>query len=241
MKRESLKAEKRIIAGKQVKKLRRKGILPANIFGKNFASTQVQLPLKEFVEVFSKVHETGLIDLEVGSETHPVLIKNVQVHPLEYTPIHADFYRVNLKEKVKTAIPIVSIGEPKAVTDKIGVLLQTLNEIEVEALPTDLPEHFEVNVEGLAQVDDNITLEDLKIPTGVTVLTEGTPTIFRIDDLVSEAAEELAAEEEAAAEAAADEGADATAEKAEGEEGKEESGESGSTEEAKADAEKSSE
>ena len=142
MKRESLTAEKRTVAGKKVKKLRKEGILPANIYGKNFASEQVQLPLKDFVEVFDKVHETGLVDLLVGKETYPVLIHNVQIHPLDYTPIHADFYKVNLKEKVKTAIPVVSIGEAKAVTDKVGVLLQTLNEIEVEALPTDLPEHF---------------------------------------------------------------------------------------------------
>lgn len=212
MKREELAAEKRTISGKNVKRLRKDGILPANIYGKSFTSLQVQLPLKEFSTIYNKVHETGLIDLKVDGDTLPVLIHNVQVHPATYEPIHADFYKVNLKEKVHTAIPVVPTGEPKAVTDKIGALLQTLNEVEVEALPADLPENFEVNVEPLAAVDEQITVEQLKVPTGVTIITEPSQVVFRIDNLVSEEAEELAAEEEAAAEAASEEAAAETGE-----------------------------
>ncbi len=212
MKRENLKAEKRTVSGKKVKQLRKSGILPANIYGRNIESQAVQLPLKEFTNIFKIVHETGLVDLELDGKTHPVLIHNVQVHPMTYEPIHADFFQVNMKEKVKTSIPIVVVGEPKAVTDKIGVLLQTLSEIEIEALPADLPENVEVNVENLAQVDDSITLEQIKIPAEVTLLTDATQTVVRIGELVSQEAEELAAEEEAAAEAAAEEGAEGTAE-----------------------------
>lgn len=222
MKRENLKAEKRTISGKKVKQLRRDGILPANIYGKNIESEAVQLPLKEFNTIFKIVHETGLVDLELDGKVHPVLIHNVQVHPMTYEPIHADFFQVNLKEKVKTSIPIVSVGEPKAVTDKIGVLLQSLSEVEIEALPADLPENIEVNVESLAAVDDHILLENIKIPAEVTLLTDASQTVFRIGELVSQEAEELAAEEEAAAEAASEEAAEETAaeegEKTEGEE-----------------------
>lgn len=207
MKRENLKAEKRIISGKKVKQLRREGILPANVYGNAIESQQVQLPLKEFKTIFKIVHETGLVDLELDGKTHPVLIHNVQVHPMTYEPIHADFFQVNMKEKVKTSIPIVGIGEPKAVTDKLGVLLQTLSEVEIEALPADLPENIEVDVEHLANVDDSILLEQIKIPTEVTLLTDASQTVFRIGELVSQEAEELAAEEEAAAEEAAEEGA----------------------------------
>lgn len=212
MKRESLKAEKRTITGKKVKHLRREGILPANIFGKGMTSQSLQLPLKEFRAVYDKVHETGLVDLTIGSESYPVLIQNIHVQPMTHTPLHADFFKVNLKEKVKATIPIVGLGEPKAVTDKIGVLLQSLSEVEVEALPTDLPENLEISVEGLAQIDDSLTIADLKVPTGVEVMAEPAEMIFRIGELVSEEAEELAAEEEAAAEAASEEGAAETGE-----------------------------
>ena len=204
-KRETLKAFKRTVLGKKVKALRKEGLLPANMFGKGIKSLSVQLPLKDFQQVFNKVHETGLVDLEVEGENHPILIQNVQIHPITHLPLHADFFKVNLKEKVKAMIPLVSIGEPKAVTDKIGVLLQTLSEVEVEALPADLPEHIEVNVEGLKNLDESISVGDLKVPAGVEILAESHELVFRIGELVSEEAEELAAEEEAAAEAAAEE------------------------------------
>lgn len=204
MKRESLSAEKRTITGKQVRHLRREGILPANLFGKGLKSTSLQLPLKSFQEIYKKVHETGLVDLEVEKEIHPILIQNVQINPSTHEPIHADFFQVNLKEKVKASIPIIAVGEPKAVTDKVGVLLQPLSEIEVEALPADLPEHIEVNVEKLAQIDESISVDELKAPAGVELMAEPTEMVFRIGELVSEEAEELAEEEAAEAEAASD-------------------------------------
>ena len=219
MKREKLSAEKRTVTGKQVRKLRKEGILPANIYGKGFESTHIQMPLVDFVEVYKKAHETGLVDLEVNGETLPVLIHHVQIHPMTYIPVHADFYKVNLKEKVKASIPIVAIGEAKAVTDKIGVLLQVLNEVEIEALPADLIENIEVNVQGLAAIDDNILLESVKLPAEVTLITDPSQMMFQIGELVSQEAEELAAEEEAAAEAASEE-AVAEGEKSEGEEEK---------------------
>ncbi len=205
MKRESLKVEKREVVGKKVKHLRRNGILPANMFGKGVKSQSLQLALKDFEEIYKKVHETGLVDLSIGSEVHPILIQNVQIHPITHTPIHADFFKVNLKEKVRASIPIIAVGEPKAVSEKIGVLLQPLSEVEVEALPADLPENLEINVEKLVAIDDNLTIADLKAPNGVEILAEPHEMIFRIDELVSEAAEELAAEEEAEAQAASEE------------------------------------
>ncbi len=206
MKRASLIAEKRTITGKKVKHLRREGILPANMFGKGMKSTSLQLPLKEFQKVYDEVHETGLVDLTVDKETHPVLIQNIHTQPITHVPLHADFFKVNLKEKVKASIPVIGIGEPKAVTDKIGVLLQSLSEVEVEALPADLPENIEISVEGLSQIDDSLTVADLKVPSGVEIMAEPAEMIFRIAELVSEEAEELAAEEEAASEAASEEG-----------------------------------
>jgi len=207
MKREELKADVRTISGKQVKHLRREGVTPANIFGKNFTSVSIQIPVKDFEPVYTKVHETGLVDLAVGKDVYPVLIHNVQRHPISGDVIHVDFYKVNLKEKVKTSIPVIGIGEAKAEKDKIGALMQSLNEVEVEALPAELPENIEINVEHLAEIDDHILVSDIKAPSGVEILTSPDSTIFRITELVSQEAEELEALEEAEAEAAAEEGA----------------------------------
>src|SRR3990167_8169294 len=183
MKRPLLTTELRNVLGKKVKKLRREGILPANVYGKDLNSTAIQVKLADFQTVYKEVGETGLVDLKVNDETRPVLIKNINIDFRSRTPLNADFYQVNLKEKVKTMVPIVLIGEAKAVTEKVGLLLQQLNEIEVEALPEELPENIEVNVENLAAVDEQITVADLKAPSGVTLLADEGQTVARIGEL----------------------------------------------------------
>lgn len=203
MKRESLKVEKRTISGKKVKKLRRDGILPANVYGKEMKSASVQLPVADFLNVYRQVHETGLVDLSVDGQTLPVLIHSVQIDPRTQTPLHADFFKVNLKEKITAKVPVVALGEPKAVTDKIGLLEQPVAELEVEALPTDLPEKIEVNVEGLAQVDEQILVSDIKIPEGVAVLNEPSQVVFKVGELVTREMEAEIAAAEAEAQAAA--------------------------------------
>ena len=205
MKREKLSVEKRKILGKKVKKLRREGILPANIYGKDIKSIAVQAALKDFDKVFKEAGETGLVDIMVGSQTIPVLIHNAQTDYLG-NYLHADFYKVNLKEKVKTMVPISIIGEPKAAVDKVGLLMNILSEIEVEALPEQLPENIEINVENLALVDEQITVDDIKAPEGVSILTDPSQVIVKIGALVSKEAEELAAQEAAQAEEAKAEG-----------------------------------
>lgn len=186
MKHPELKAEARTTLGKQVKKLRREGILPANVYGKALSSVAVQVKSSEFETIFKEVGETGLIDLVLNSEKRPVLVKNIQWNFRNNMPLHADFYQVNLKEKVKSMVPLVVIGEPKAVADKLGMLLTSKSEVEVEALPESLPEHIEVDVTPLAALGDQITVGDLKAPEGVTILDEAEQVVAQIGELVVE-------------------------------------------------------
>lgn len=201
MKHEKLKVEKRKVLGKNVKKLRRDGVLPANVYGKDIKSTAVQLPTKEFSTVYAQAGETGLVDLTLEGTIIPVLIQNVYKN-FRGSYLHADFFKVNLKEKVKANIPLEVIGEPKAVTEKIGILMNIISEVEVEALPTELPEKIEVNVEHLTNIDDQITVADLKVSAEVTVLTDPNQVVSKIGELVTKEAQEQAAQEAAAAEAA---------------------------------------
>ena len=212
MKREKLAVEKRKVLGKKVKKLRREGVLPANVYGKDIKSVSVQVAQKEFDKVFKEAGETGLVDLQLDGKILPVLIHNVQTDYLG-NKLHADFFQVNLKEKVKTMVPIVIVGEPKAVIDKVGLLMQIISEVEVEALPEELPENIEVNVEPLVAVDEQVAVSDLKIAKDVVILTDPTQVVVKISKLVSKEAEELAAEEAAASEEAkAEAGEEAPAE-----------------------------
>lgn len=202
MKRFKLAVEKRKVLGKKVAKLRKEGLFPANIYGKGVKSLSVQVPYKDFEKVYKEAGETGIVDIEVAGEVRPALIHNVQQDYYKHLLLHADFFQVNLKEKVKTMVKVVVVGEPKAVSEKLGLLMQTLAEVEIEALPTDLPDKIEVNVEPLAILDAQITVDEIKAPTGVTILTDASQVVAKIGSLISKEAAEQAAAEAAAAEAA---------------------------------------
>lgn len=186
MKRQQLKAEERKILGKKIKKLRREGLLPANVYGKNLSSIAIQVALSDFDRVYKEAGETGLVDLNINGATKPVLIKNLQMNYHSNIPLHADFYQVNLKEKVKTVVPVVLEGEPKAVTDKLGMLLQTLSEVEIEALPDELPENITITVEHLAAIGDQISVSDLTAPEGVAIITDQSQIVAKVAELVTE-------------------------------------------------------
>lgn len=198
-----LKVAKRKVEGRQVKSLRKQGILPANIFGKGLKSLAVQIALKDFMPVFESVGETGIVELNVEGEdkVRPILIHNVQLDPLSSKPLHADFHQVDLKEAITADIPVEIIGEAPAVAQKIGILIQPLSEIEVEALPGSLPDKFEVDVSLLKAVDEAVLVGDLKVPTGVKILTSAKEVLVKIEPPAKEEvapppAEEVVVEEE---------------------------------------------
>lgn len=185
MKRPVLKAEERKILGKKIKTLRREGILPGNVYGKGLSSVALQVKLADFEKVHKEVGDTGLIELDLNGKTHPVLVKNLQMNFRSHTPLHADFYQVNMKEKVKAMVPLLIVGEAKAVAEKVGILLQPLSDVEIEALPDHLAENIEVNVEHLAAIDDQIKVGDLKAPEGVAILTDPEQVVVKIAELVA--------------------------------------------------------
>lgn len=203
-----LPVEKRRLRGHQVKKLRRQGILPANIYGHNIKSLMVQVDLAEAAKFLDQYGETNVVDILVAGEKkpRPALMKNPQYDPVSDQLLHLDFYQVDLSEKVKAEIPVVVRGEAPAVERGEGVLVQVINELEVEALPTDLPEEIGVDVSKLDQVGQQITVKDLDIDRQKVVPQAG-------EDQVVVKIEAVTKEEEKPAEAA------------EGEEGKAAAGE----------------
>lgn len=190
-----LKAQKRKVFGRKVKKLRQEGLLPANIFGKKIKSQSVTVAISEFLKVFEKTGETSLVEIELDGKKLPVLITNVSYHPVTGLPLHADFHQVDLKEKVTANVSLELVGEAPAVKDKIGVLLKILNDIEVEALPADLPEKISVDVSSLKAIDEAVKISDLKIGSGIKILTDPLLEIVKIAPLVSKEAEQMAKEE----------------------------------------------
>lgn len=165
-----LKSKKRTLLGKKVKSLRREGVIPAVVYGGKEGSVPIELDLKEFSKIFKAAGETTLIKLLVGEKA-----KNVLIHDISYDPVteemnHVDFYEVKMDEKITTKVLLVFTGDAPAVVDLGGVLIKAMQELEVRALPADLPHQIEIDISQLRTFDDNILVKDIKLPKNVEVL-----------------------------------------------------------------------
>ena len=198
MKKYTLGANIRTVIGKKVKTLRKSGLIPGNVYGKHIKSTSVSLKDDEFSRVFKTAGTTGLVELQLDGEKRSVLIQNIQLHPVTRLPLHVDLYQVDLKEKVKAVVPIEFLGSASAVEQKLGVLLTPVDEIEVEALPADLPDKISVDITKLTLVGHAIKVADLKLPAGVVALSAADTEVVKIGELITKEAEALAKEEDAA-------------------------------------------
>ena len=173
MEKLSLTVATRTVLGKKVQALRVASIVPAIIYGHGVENRYVQVPIIPFEKLFTKAGESSLIDLVVDSGASlKVLIHDVQRDPVTSTINHVDFYQVKMTEKLTAHIPIVHVGESRAVKELGGVLVKTLDHINVECLPQDLPHELTVDLTTLEQFDDAIRVSDIPIPAGVTVKSD---------------------------------------------------------------------
>ena len=198
-----LNAAKREARGKKAKSVRKERKIPAVIFGSDIDSISIAIDYREFLKAYKESGETTLIDIiaEGTKEPYRVLVKEVQVHPVDYAITHVSFHKVNLKEKTSADIPVVIENEENVALVKSGeaLVLTQLNEITVEALPTDLPHEFVVDVSGFAEIGDVITVADLIYDhEKVEIVDHGLEDVVVILDYatIEEVEEEEVAEEE---------------------------------------------
>jgi len=156
-----LKAEKREILGKKVKHLRREGLIPAELYGRGKKNIHLSLPTSAFTSVYKEAGEHAIVNVVIDGERLPALINDVQIDPVTREILAVDLHQVDMKEKVTTNVPISFEGSSPAVDELGGVLVKTLNEIEVEALPADIPNEIVVDLSSLSDVDTSIYIKDL--------------------------------------------------------------------------------
>ncbi|TSC74990.1 MAG: large subunit ribosomal protein L25 [Parcubacteria group bacterium Gr01-1014_30] len=194
----TLAAKKREDVGKKVKALRKKGFLPAVLYGPKVKAAPLQVGLKEFEKVYFQAGESSLISLEVhpvrnsegsshtsslrdrqrkisnGAEgkKFQVLIHDVERDPLTDKPIHVDFYQPDLEKEVQAKVPLVFEGDSLAVKELGGTLVHNISEVEVKALPQKLPKEILVQVVSLKTFEDHILVKDLVLQEGVKILKE---------------------------------------------------------------------
>ncbi len=162
MTKQTIEAQIRTVKGRKVKKLRAEGFVPATLYGAGIDSLTIQLNYKEIEALFEEVGESSLVDIKIEKDVYPVLLRNPQYNIMDESLMHIDCYKVNLKEKITATVPIELIGEAPGV--KLGnSLIEVSNELEIEALPADLPEKFEIDISGLEEVDAMITAGDIKL------------------------------------------------------------------------------
>ena len=176
-----LNASTRQILGKRSRRLHREGKLVAVVYGHSAEPTPLVLDRLEFQKVFVKSGRTHLVDLVVdGSRTEKVLVREIQTHPRRLGPIHVDFYQVNLEEKIRVEVPVHLVGESAAVKRGDADVLQPIHELEVECLPTEIPEAFEVDLTPLAEIDDGMRVSELTVPKGITILADPDELVVKI-------------------------------------------------------------
>lgn len=183
MARPKLVVDKRKITGRKVKALRREGLLPANLYGQGIKSQALQLGYKDFLSVFEKTGESGLIDLVIGKakSAHPVLVGDIQVDPVTDKILHVDFRQVDLTQKTQVSVPIELVGEAPGAEGGEGILIQPLLEVEVEALPEELPDHLEADVSSLKEINDATRVADLKVNDGVTIMADKEEVVAKLE------------------------------------------------------------
>ena len=172
-----LTVQKREKFGKASKDLLKQGLIPAEIYGHGFKNEHLAVLSKEFFKVFKEAGENMIVNLNVGGEKWPALIYEVQKGRTSSEVTHIDFYRVTMTEKIITKVPLEFIGEAPAVKEKLGILNKSMDEIEVEAFPADLPRRIEVDLGMLKDLSSNVYVKDLKVSPGVRILVDLETTV----------------------------------------------------------------
>ena len=205
-----LKASKRSVTGKQVGALRRAGKLPAVLYGHKIESTPITLDAHETTLLLSRLTSSSLVTVSLDGKEYPTLVRERQRHPVKSFLIHLDFQALSLTEKTYASVGIELTGEAPAVKNYDAVIVTGVTELEVEALPQDLPERVVVDISVLAEPGDSIHVRDIHLPGLVEILTNPdevivSATAAKVEEIPVpeeeeaelEAAEAAAGEEEA--------------------------------------------
>jgi large subunit ribosomal protein L25 len=165
----SLNATIRTELGSKSQSVRKQGQIAAVVYGPGVKNASIKVDEKEFRKVLKSAGESSLVELLIDGEKRPVLINKIQKDPITDNIIHVDFFQASLKEEVEVAVPLVFEGSAPAEKDLGGTLNKNLLEIEVKALPLNLPHEIKVNIESLKTFEDAILVKDLVLPKDVSV------------------------------------------------------------------------
>ncbi len=176
----TIQATAREIRGRETDALREQGIVPAIMYGFGTEPTNISVDRNALEKAYSEAGESTVLVLDLNGEKHNVLIQDLQRNPLTDFLTHADFRRVDMSKTVEAMVSVEITGIAPAVKDLGGTLVHSIEEIEVRALPNDLPREFVVDVSVLKTFDDVFRVSDLTVGAGVEVLNDATDVIVTV-------------------------------------------------------------
>lgn len=182
MKQDELKVNTRDIKGKKVKSLRYEGIIPINLYGPNMESISLQAGTDVLRRLINKVGRNALISLKIEGDkkTKQVMLRDVQRDALNGKLLHIDLFQVDMSHKLRVDVPILFVGESSAAKSKRGMLIENLTSLHIEALPADIPQHIEVDLSVLVEMDQAIHIRDLKADSKVVILNDPDQVIAKV-------------------------------------------------------------
>jgi large subunit ribosomal protein L25 len=167
-----INATRRDVIGKQVKALRREGKLPAVIYGRHTEPININLDAHSASLALGKLTASSLVTINVDGTEYPTLVREKQRDYIKNRLLHVDFLAVSMTELLRTNVRVYFFGVSGAVKDFNAVLVHNLEQLEVECLPTDLPERIDVDISVLAKPGEGIRVREVKVPDNVRVLND---------------------------------------------------------------------
>jgi len=165
-----------------LKNLRKGGELPAVFYGMGNPTTPISISIVEFKKAWEKAGESSTVKITGPKISVDTLIHEVQVDPVSNEPIHVDFLVIDMNKKIKVEVPLEFTGVSEIVKSGVGTLIKVLHEVEIEALPKDLPHGFTIDISKLVALNSLIFVSDIALPSGVTMITKGTEVVASISE-----------------------------------------------------------
>ncbi len=171
----------RLVTGKATSRLRKEGLIPANIFGHHQASQAIQLEVATFDRLRRSHAATNILALKLpDGSVQTVLIRHVQRDAVADKVLHVDFFRVGIEERIKVKLTLHFVGEAPALKQRGSVLLHQLEALEAECRVGDIVEHLDVDISPLVNVDDVIRAGDIKLPESYKLLNEADEIVVKV-------------------------------------------------------------
>jgi large subunit ribosomal protein L25 len=171
---------------------RSKGFIPGVFYGPKAEATSVSILEAEFMKVWRKAGESSVITLTGIGEDHDALIHDVSTDAVTDKVIHVDFYVIEKGKKVEVSVPLEFVGEAPAVKTLGGSLIKVMHELEIEAMPKDLPHAIEVDISALVDFESQIKVADIKLPSGVIAKADAEEVVALAQPAKEETEEEVA-------------------------------------------------